>query len=435
MFRGNHIDAEKVRKEAESRWFTIFDKLVPGKLDDAMRRPGAHVGCPVCGGTDRFRLYRDARKTGGGWCNNCYNPRTGKRGFGDGFDLLLLLLGWGPDNFPRLLEEIADVLQMPEPEQPVQRRNEGGGDRRHPQAGAALERRTPVFDADAERDERIWASLRRVWQEAVPLSHPDAFAGRLYLFNRGLNSLPWEECPFVRLHPSLAYWEVDPTSNRRQKVGEFPCLVFRVLDAEDQTVTLHRIYLTQDGRKAPVSDPKKLMEVPSNRSMTGACIRLGPPGPVLGIAEGPETALAVQIATGIPCWSAISATFLPFAFPTETFEVPAQEEDKGFVASVIGRIRRPQSVSTVKRTHVCLPEGVEAVAVWADLDRSGAGEMAAKDLKRILMTSGIQCQVWLPQIDIPDGVKGVDWLDVFVEMGRSGFPRQVLAEMQAMMVA
>jgi putative DNA primase/helicase len=67
--------------------------------------------------------------------------------------------------------------------------------------------------------------------------------------------------------------------------------------------TLHRTYLTNDGRKAPVTEPRRL--VPGIIAK-GAAIRLGPAGDVLGIAEGIETALSATALFGVPCWAAVS---------------------------------------------------------------------------------------------------------------------------------
>ncbi|HYD30810.1 MAG TPA: primase-helicase zinc-binding domain-containing protein [Azospirillaceae bacterium] len=75
-----------------------------------MKRPGAtRIGCPKHGGKDGFRFFRNAALTGGGICNSCTNPRTGKLGFPDGFDLLMWVNDW---TFRETLEEVAAVLGM-----------------------------------------------------------------------------------------------------------------------------------------------------------------------------------------------------------------------------------------------------------------------------------------------------------------------------------
>jgi hypothetical protein len=150
-------------------------------------------------------------------------------------------------------------------------------------------------------------------------------------------------------------------------------MVALVTDTDGVPVTVHRTYLTSDGRKAPVAEPKKLMAYPSDR-LVGGAIRLFPPTPALGVAEGIETALAVHRRTGMPVWSTVSAGLLA------RFEPPA---------------------------------GTSLVVVWADRDRSGTGEAAALTLRERLLKRGISVAVHLPPGPIPAGAKGIDWADVW----------------------
>lgn len=66
--------------------------------------------------------------------------------------------------------------------------------------------------------------------------------------------------------------------------------------------------------------------------------------------------------------------------------------------------------------------------VFADKDRSsrqhpsGHGQEAARGLVTRLWSLGIRAGAIAPALDIPDGRKGVDWLDVFVLRGKAGFP-------------
>jgi len=176
----------------------------------------------------------------------------------------------------------------------------------------------------------------------------------------------------VRFHPALGYW----SGNRHDElelVGRFPAMVALVTGSDGMPVTVHRTYLTPDGCKAPVPEPKKLMGYPGDR-LVGGAIRLFPPAPVLGVAEGIETALAVHLRTGMPVWSAVSAGLLA------RFEPPAD---------------------------------TSLVVVWADRDRSGAGAAAAMSLHERMLRRGIPVAVHLPPGPIPTGMKGVDWADVW----------------------
>ena len=178
----------------------------------------------------------------------------------------------------------------------------------------------------------------------------------------------------MRFHPALGCWQRNDR-NETELVARFPAMLALVPGADGMPVTGHRTYLTADGRKAPVPEPKKLMGYAGHR-LVGGAIRLAATGPVLGVAEGIETALAVHLRTGMPVWSAISAGLLARLEP---------------------------------------PAGTSLVVVWADRDHSGAGEAAALTLRERLLKSGISVAVHLPTGPIPAGAKGIDWADVWCD--------------------
>jgi hypothetical protein len=187
------------------------------------------------------------------------------------------------------------------------------------------------------------------------------------------------------MHPGLHYHDKE-----QGRSGPFPTIISAVVDPHYQGVCIHRIYITPDGKKAPVRDPKKLMSHPSDSPMRGACVRLFPHGPVLGVAEGIETAIAVTEATGIPCWAAISSTLLP---------------------------------------HFRPPADVERVVVFADKDLpsklhpgpGGAGQDAGRELVTNLWKMKIKASLAIPPSPIPEGAKSVDWLDEYNLSGRTSF--------------
>jgi len=214
-------------------------------------------------------------------------------------------------------------------------------------------------------------ALNRVWQQSLDPGDRRAAALRAYLSRRGLSGAELDG-RVVRFHPALGYWKKNDRSEI-ELAGRYPAMVALVTDAEGAPVTVHRTYLTPDGRKAPVPAPKKLMGYPGER-LVGGAIRLFAPEPVLGVADGIETALAVHLKTGMPVWSAISAKLL------ERLELPAQ---------------------------------TSLVVIWADRDRSGAGEATAMRLRQRLLRRGISVAVHLPPGPIPARAKGLDWADVW----------------------
>ncbi|MBL8432315.1 MAG: toprim domain-containing protein [Dechloromonas sp.] len=273
---------------------------------------GKHGPCPVCGGTDRFRFdNKDGRGTF--FCSHC--------GSGDGFALLGLVKGWTFKEAAWEVEQVAGTIQAGE-----------------------IRLRTD----EAERIER----LRRVWAESKPLQDGDEAVR--YLAGRGLILATTPDS--LRLHSSLPYY------NEQELVGKFPALVARVAAPDGSGATLHRTYL-QDGKKAPVPSPKKLMP---GKPIAGAAIRLAPAGERLGIAEGIETALAASQMFNCPVWSCISAAGI------ESFEPPDE---------------------------------VRALTIFSDHDANFTGQSAAYAVAHRLAVRGVACEV-----AVPPNVG--DWLDV-----------------------
>lgn len=120
------------------------------------------------------------------------------------------------------------------------------------------------------------------------------------------------------------------------------------------------------------------------KELSGASIQLVPAeGDTLGLAEGLETALAAYAISRVPTWACVSAVLL-------------------------------------EQVHI--PAHIKRVIVWADRDVSDRGMQAATRLADRLEPQGIAVEVYLPPVAIPEGDKGVDWLDVLNTIGVNGFP-------------
>ena len=88
--------------------------------------------------------------------------------------------------------------------------------------------------------------------------------------------------------------------------------------------------------------------------------------------------------------------------------------------------------------HFMPPSDCEFIelTIWADKDRvnpktgNAAGETAAQVLKTRMEPlfaaryphANVHVHIFLPEIDIPDGKKGVDWNDVLILNGTETFP-------------
>jgi phage/plasmid primase-like uncharacterized protein len=269
------MKAEEVKMMAAGRWIDILAAIAP-QLKPALERPGRHGPCPVHGGKDGFRVFRDVADTGGSICNTCGV-------FADGFATLMWSNKW---DFLSALNAVEEFL--------------GGGARIVPAPKPVAAPREQPSTSD---DDKLRRALNRMWKEAVPVTDRQAEPVRLYLASRGLAgmTLPSE---VIRFHPSLSYYEDG------KEIGRFPALVAMVVNKEGRPVTIHRTFLTKDGQKAPVESPKKLMPYPKDRKIVGGAIRLAQPGNVLAVAEGLETALAVMKGAGLPTWCAVNASLM-----------------------------------------------------------------------------------------------------------------------------
>ena len=119
----------------------------------------------------------------------------------------------------------------------------------------------------------------------------------------------------IPVPPSLRY---NPSVKYAPSGLYLPCMVAAV-QAPDRNVTaIHRTYIRDDGRsKAGVSTPKMALG-----PIGAGAVRLGPAGPVLGIAEGIETGLSAAQLFGLPVWAALSASRLDRLWlPPEAREV------------------------------------------------------------------------------------------------------------------
>jgi phage/plasmid primase-like uncharacterized protein len=316
------IDAQTVREQARGRWIGILGRLAP-TLELALARPGRHVPCPVHGGSDGFRVFRDVEETGGGICNSC-GPRR------DGFALLMWANALG---FRETLEAVARDL---------------GLDKRRPRTIEARPR--PVVVARTDQDATMAeTALRRVWSETLDPDDRQALPLRRYLSRRGIDAEP--DPRVLRFHPGLAYYE------DKRRVGTFPALVAKITDAEGRSVSLHRIYLDRAGHKAPVAHPKKMM--PPIGTLCGGAVRLYPAGPTLGITEGIETALVIRQRTAMPVWAGISATLLQRFVPPPRAELVViwADLDRSGTGEQAAVALRERLVSRGIRVALHLPKG------------------------------------------------------------------------------
>lgn len=399
-----------VRDHAKGRWLEILGFLADGYLGTAISRPGKHVGCPrhSAGNKkgDGFRLFKDANETGGGICNTC-GPRH------DGFEMLMWLYGW---TFDEAKTHVAEYLRIQAMPSRFSTRSSSGAallsinndyplckqdrtlhvgpnteSRVIPFSPPSMERMEEIRLIQERMAERVKLDsakmaecIARTWAESIPLVQGVPGPVFRYLKARSilLRSEQLLKGDNIRFHPALPYYQDDESDNI-VLVGRFPAIVAAIRDQYRNIVTLHRTYLSPLGFKAPVDSPRKMLSIPADITVSGCAIQLGgmPVDGVLGVAEGLETALSALRAYGTPVWSCINATLLEQFSP---------------------------------------PEGIKRVMIWADLDKSGRGQQAAQVLKARLEAKSIGAHILLPNKAMKE--KGIDWNDVMVDEGISGFP-------------
>ena len=221
----------------------------------------------------------------------------------------------------------------------------------------------PKSELPAEKDWEVEKQrLQAIWEATIPDN------GRIaeYFQHRGLDI----EVPnSLRLHPSLGYYHQGPPV-------KYPAIIARI-QRDDETVGLHLTYLDVDGPgKATVSQPRKIRKCVEN--ISGGVVQLfqPEPGKPLILCEGIETSMAAQEMMALPAWSCLNAGMLE---------------------------------------NVEIPESVLDVVIAGDYDKNNRGQKAMERLAERLHAEGKQVNVALPPGPIPEGSKGVDWLNVLNE--------------------
>jgi hypothetical protein len=213
---------------------------------------------------------------------------------------------------------------------------------------------------DEARDRAKAASdllrAKQILRESVAPT-PDTAVG-IYLISREILP-PWPAC--IRQHPHLFHRDESGC------VSHHPAMVCPIRDiATNAVIGVHRTYLTPDGGKAAVDEPKKVLG-----RLLGGAVKLSPDANVtlgLGVSEGIETGLSILATGWSPIWSLGTAGNLG--------KLPV------------------------------LP-GIGALTVFADNDdlSSGTGERAACECATRWRAAGREVRVYIPR------APGNDWQD------------------------
>jgi putative DNA primase/helicase len=299
------------------RWAEIFDSV---GVDHKFLKK-THGPCPFCGGEDRYR-YTDYNQEGMYICNNC--------GPGNGFKFLMK---YKDVDFRGALELIKQVV----------------GDPTNGQIPAhVLE--------EIERKKKRQEEIRKLWESGSQIT-PETAAGRYLTKRTGITEYP----STLRFAKRLPYFE------DRKEVGAYPALLAVVSGTSGKLVNVHRTYLTEEGDKAPVKEPRKMM---AGKTPGSIAIRLYQATTQLVVAEGLETAISASVLFNAPAWALISADQMKCWVP---------------------------------------PQGIQHIFVAGDNDLSYTGQCSAFTLAHRLV-----CQFKINKVEVGFPLTpGRDWNDVW----------------------
>ena len=206
---------------------------------------------------------------------------------------------------------------------------------------------------------------------ALSQSRPVDGVALAYLQSRGL---PVDALPDVIRCLSDAEYKT-----KGETVFKGECLVSPLTFAGGDLAGIIRIFLSPEGGKADIRDGKgKAVDckpmTKSQESLVGGAVRMPGQGNIEHVGEGIETMLSVKAVLPEPVACCGTAAVL-----------------SGFEPS---------------------PD-TKAVIVWSDKDRSMTGQKHASKLVDRLRQKGIPAVMVVPPFTLENGVKGVDWLDVF----------------------
>jgi hypothetical protein len=345
-------------------WLYVIPRLT-NAFDDAIRNLGKPVDCPfpgrhkASGGVDDFRFSEDPKYEGRAICT-CMPDGMGPVD-------LLLEDGCQGSNYVSLMCNIRDVLSG----------------RKHAERRLAPAIVRKPVETPAEEEARKKAKLSRIAKGVVKLNHPSAKSARLYFRRRGipLNA----NIEDVRFHPALEYFDTRKENGKKVKVfvGRFPAIVSAFRDKSGRVINLHKIYITEDGKKASVTKVKKIDSPLMGFKSSSIPVATVQGCRTLHVTEGVEKGWAIHLATG----QSVKASYAHGTLPS---------------------------------IHVA-PEDFDEVVIWSDNDpfnektgKHGAGQTSAWKLFLALLAQGFKVTLMVPVVDHVPGAKGPDWEDLIV---------------------
>lgn len=360
--------------EQAGGWLCVIERLAP-TFSDAISHLGHAVDCPFPerhrngGGRDDFRFSENPDYEGRSICS-CKQ---------DGWMPVDLLIAAGVGNsFTDIYREIKKAYK--------------GSSTYVAKAAPVVQRQRarPTAEVNAFKVKQ----LKEIVKDLLPLNAPGAKIGRLYFRNRGipLNAAIGN----VKFHPALPYYRPYQEGGVKKKelVGCFPAIVSAFTNQAGKVMNLHRIFLTDDGRKLDhpkVAKPKKVCSGLDGWSKTKIDTAVVTGCRTLHICEGVEKGWAIHLATQESVRSAYSCTSL-----TGQYVDPSEFDD---------------------------------IVLWSDNDpynevrqAHGDGQSYMWKLFLELLRAGFRVCLMVPDTNPTKEAKGPDWEDIITESGVLDLP-------------
>lgn len=352
------IDAQKLKEQARGQWEQILPAM--GISADYLRR-GVQCPCPMCGGTDRYKYDGGLAGKNGGtlsrypdsvyYCRHC--------GAGSGIDLITNLTDMG----------FKDALRA------VDRWMNGDTSAMNNNATYAPKNAPTTKQIDYSGRINALNNIRKY------TSRTPTAVGAKYLVSRGLSVFANKRLDNIQ-YGDVYYSITNGYLSANNKPLSFPALIgfMSYWNESGNGTNATQIYLEPEKIKSLCDavdykfKRKKLFARTSDDGLAGRAVWFSNKGATtIHVGEGIETMMAV-------------------AMHKRTLSVAAC-----CTANNLG--------------NFIAPPHVRKLVIWADLDRSGAGEREALKLKERYKRT---CEViiMLPDAEIQEWEKSVDWLDM-----------------------
>lgn len=453
------ISAAEVKAAARGRWENICRELAP-TLCEALDRRGHHVACPVHGGADGFRLFKDFDESGGGICNTCGT-------FSDGLALISWANGW---SFSTTVQSVARVLGLTAPS------GRGCGPVEAPKKKVELYGRIEAFGAAPFRFKANGSAAESFHLDLAVYSAGDDFKTRRseVLWGRDLKRAleaagacegDWIEVNRLGVqevktksgsihHRSL--WHVRKTENLDARRARLTAEAKAQREEDDKkNRRIEEVWSTSSPIRERDDDSAPVVQYLKRRSIflgeknlsLGDSLRAGPER--LFFEDGRTAGRYPTLLAAVRSPEGEIVTLHQTVLTPEGFKAPlkapkrimplssgrtirggairlgipnkvlAIAEGIETALSVTRALRIPcwATISASGMESFIPPEQVKSILIMADKDRSETGLKAAEKLKARLMRSGVYAEIILPADDIPQDAKGVDWNDVLTKGG------------------